>query len=287
MAAFTCFEPELGVDDIVAHLPAGSVVCSGGAYTFGKNVTLDVRNVITNTLIEMVPIDHSTSGDCTCAEEAATLLSETTCSPLPSDNAVALPTIHARKKSPAPTAPPLPQPSQTRAEYHGLGVVENVFSVPESAERLNVPHRYQLGDVGCGLYSLGMVMDYWHAADKRNPTALCKPMDRVVASKNADHVVFQPTVPTLLLDVYQELGFTRYGETYACEYLATLAQKFGYRSVVHHQATWQTLKACIDRGHPPIVCVDLDLKTFHPGQLQVTAVENLVSQCARGNTLIS
>ena len=36
----------------------------------------------------------------------------------------------------------------------------------------DVPHRVQLPGSGCGLYSLGMVMDYWHTIDPSNPTAL-------------------------------------------------------------------------------------------------------------------
>ena len=31
------------------------------------------------------------------------------------------------------------------------------------AVRLRVPHRFQLGEVGCGLYAMGMLMDFWRA----------------------------------------------------------------------------------------------------------------------------
>ena len=37
---------------------------------------------------------------------------------------------------------------------------------------IDVPHRVQLPGTACALYSLGMVMDYWHAHDSANPTAL-------------------------------------------------------------------------------------------------------------------
>ena len=41
----------------------------------------------------------------------------------------------------------------------------------------DVPHRVQLPGTGCGLYSLGMVMDYWHSVDASNPTALVSDKD--------------------------------------------------------------------------------------------------------------
>ena len=53
------------------------------------------------------------------------------------------------------------------------------------AVRLRVPHRFQLGEVGCGLYAVGVLMDYWHAQDRSHPTALVKQMDLPAAAEGA------------------------------------------------------------------------------------------------------
>ncbi len=168
------------------------------------------------------------------------------------------------------------------------------------ARCLDVPRRVQLGDVGCGLYALGMLMDYWHSqaarlgstdntvADEATEyhsnrplttvsagcgtatavaevvVALVKPMDSTVGAQNATHFSIQPNTSELLLSVSQRLGYTRYGETYAAAHLCEVAKHFGYSARLHKGATLRTLIDLIDKGHPPIVCVDIDLTTFQP-----------------------
>ena len=53
---------------------------------------------------------------------------------------------------------------QTRAERIKAGM------------KAEVPQRVQQGPT-CGLYALGMVMDFWHQADKTNPTVLVSDKD--------------------------------------------------------------------------------------------------------------
>ena len=168
---------------------------------------------------------------------------------------------------------------------------------------LAVPRRVQLGDVGCGLYALGMLMDYWHSRQALNDrlglgfadtladeaterdhsnraaagssdgrddvaatvmVALVKPMDSTVGAQNATHFSVEPNTPELLLSVSQRLGYTRYGETYAAAHLCEVAKYFGYSARLHKTASLRMLLDLIDKGHPPIVCVDIDLTTFQP-----------------------
>eukprot|EP01052_Picozoa_sp_SAG31_P031840 SAG31_NODE_3422_length_4294_cov_2.229028_2_plen_369_part_00 len=142
---------------------------------------------------------------------------------------------------------------------------------------LSVPRRAQLGDVGCGLYSLGMVMDYWHGQfSAANPScgskakppivALVKPMDAKIGAQVG---VAQFSVPPtdgapLILDVAQKRGLTRYGETYAAEHLCILARHFGYEATLHREASLATLLSLLESGVPAIVAVDIDLTTFQP-----------------------
>jgi hypothetical protein len=144
---------------------------------------------------------------------------------------------------------------------------------------LDVPRRVQLGDVGCGLYALGMVMDYWHVRHQLQqppwqweegapaPTStLVKPMDATVGAQNgAAHFSILPTSGAeLMLTVAQELGLTRYGECYAAAHLGVVAQHFGYTAVVHSEASLPTLLSILERGIPAIVAVDIDLETYQP-----------------------
>ena len=173
---------------------------------------------------------------------------------------------------------------------------------------LAVPRRVQLGDVGCGLYAVGMLMDYWHsrqdspnaalpspaatataapedrgsaaaaaavaddfhgadAAGSVRPkvnVALVKPMDSTIGAQNTSHYSVQPNTTELLLTAAQRLGYTRYGETYATAHLCEIANHFGYSARLHRSASLRTLIDLIDKGHPPIVCVDIDLTTFQP-----------------------
>ena len=122
-------------------------------------------------------------------------------------------------------------------------------------------------------------MDYWHgvhcssekpaaaeseSGDKEPKVALVKPMDATIGAQNATHFTVQPNTPDLILNVAQELGVTRYGESYAASHLCNVVKHFGYKARLHRSASLRTLVDLIDQGRPPIVCVDINLTTFLP-----------------------
>ena len=188
---------------------------------------------------------------------------------------------------------PTPLPPAVRDELDDAPVADAAWHFGR-AVRTAVPHRFQLGEVGCGLYALGMLTDYWHRIDAANPTALVKKMDEVAAREGAraaaaaaaagstearraarrlEHHMWGERegvfAEARLLETMQaEVEGTVYGEAYACEYIAELARRLGYRAVARRDASLEALWRCLDAGHPVIVCVDINnTHTFMPDQL--------------------
>lgn len=117
----------------------------------------------------------------------------------------------------------------------------------------DVPGRVQDGPT-CGLYALGMVMDYW---DRKNPGNK-NPLVRAEDSVRWDSHSLAPDTDQRLLDVARASGFTTQGEMFYAEQLAELARKFGYQASVKSGMTLDDIKACIDRDRPALIGFDVD-----------------------------
>lgn len=126
----------------------------------------------------------------------------------------------------------------------------------QAAKKAGVPQREQIGFC-CGLYALGMVMDFWHAKDSRNITAWVQNQD---AHGQGIHFNFPPNTDENILDYALHAGFTSQGEMYTARQLAQTAAHFGYKASVHHHATLEDLYNVLDKGHPAIVAFDVDRK---------------------------
>ena len=131
---------------------------------------------------------------------------------------------------------------------------------------IDVPHRVQLPGTACALYSLGMVMDYWHAHDSANPTALVCDKDESLQrlEPHVSRFSCAPTTPRRLLDVAIALGHTHNGSCWSASHLVELAASFGYAARAVHRASAADLKAVLSSGHPPLVIFDVDLWTGDP-----------------------
>ena len=126
---------------------------------------------------------------------------------------------------------------------------------------LDVPFRVQEGPT-CGLYALGMVMDYWHHRDPRNPTAYVRDAD----ARRRDAATLAPTTEEDLFPVARENGYFaeslrivgEEGGMFVADELGRLAADFGYDYDLVEDATADDLVAAIDRGHPALVGFDVN-----------------------------
>src|SRR5581483_11233529 len=92
----------------------------------------------------------------------------------------------------------------------------------------DVPGRVQDGPT-CGLYALGMVMDFW---EKKDPSKGIDPLVQSSDSARSDSHSLKPDTQRLLLDEAKKAGFTTQGEMFYGRQLAQLAQNFGYQAKV-------------------------------------------------------
>lgn len=122
------------------------------------------------------------------------------------------------------------------------------------AKSADVPQRVQQGPT-CGLYALGMVMDFWHQRDADNAAPLVSDADQGGLGK---HYNFAPTTDERILDVAKQQGYTAVGEMFTGRHLAETAAHFGYKASIHEHATLDDLYAVLDQGHPAIVAFDVD-----------------------------
>lgn len=125
--------------------------------------------------------------------------------------------------------------------------------------KAEVTHRKQIGGT-CGLYALGMVMDFWHAQDPKHPTALIQAADRepVEDPRGFAHFHHEPTDARYVLDVALERGYTAKGEMYQADLLAETATLFGYEASLRTEATLDDVYRVLDAGHPAIVPFNVD-----------------------------
>ena len=123
----------------------------------------------------------------------------------------------------------------------------------------DVPGRIQDGPT-CGLYALGMVMDFWDKKDSKNLNPLVRNEDVVRWDSHS-----APTdTSRRLLDDAKSKGFTTQGEMFYASQLASLARSFGYKAKVNADFTLPELHAVLDRGNPALVGFDVD-NTGNPG----------------------
>ena len=126
----------------------------------------------------------------------------------------------------------------------------------------DVPGRVQKGPT-CGLYALGMVMDYWETKDPTSTTALVQESDDFRANSHS----LTPDTHAMLLEVARTRGYTTEGEMFYAAQLAALAQEFGYQAVVHEEFTLETLVAALERQRPCLAGFDVD-DDGNPGEFQ-------------------
>lgn len=141
------------------------------------------------------------------------------------------------------------------------GVPADLAADAAAGTLLDVPYRVQEGPT-CGLYALGMVMDYYHTLDRSNASPLVQHGDEWRA--NAKN--FAPTTHNRLFDVAKVNGYFAESERivhedggmFVADQLGQLATKFGYRYALHEPAGAKEITAAVDRGHPALVGFDVD-----------------------------
>lgn len=126
----------------------------------------------------------------------------------------------------------------------------------------DVPGRVQKGPT-CGLYALGMVMDYWEMRDPTSTTVLVQESDDF---RQNSHTL-APDTHVRLLEVARERGYTTEGEMFYAAQLAALAREFGYQAILHEDFTLETLLAALDNKRPCLAGFDVD-DEGNPGEFQ-------------------
>ncbi len=117
----------------------------------------------------------------------------------------------------------------------------------------DVPGRVQDGPT-CGLYALGMVMDYWDKKDPKNK----KPDVQLGDAVRWDARNGPADTPELMLNMAKAAGYTTQGEMFYASQLAKVARHYGYHTRVRPYFSLDELKASLDRGHPALVGFDVD-----------------------------
>ena len=129
------------------------------------------------------------------------------------------------------------------------------------AKKLPVPFRVQEGPT-CGLYALGMVMDYYHSLDRSNEVPFVQPGDET----RADSHNYSASTGRQLFGTAKRAGYFeeslrivgKEGGMFVADQLGQLATKFGYRYDLIENATATDIRAVVDRGHPALVGFDVD-----------------------------
>ncbi len=178
--------------------------------------------------------------------------------------------VPASRVVPATTAPKVSAPvakpdplAVTSANGTSFGSVDG-FSITARRDQAlklgaDVPERVQDGPT-CGLYALGMVMDYW---DVKNPKNLAPVVQNADILRPRSHSREVDT-PRRLLDVAIADRFTTVGEMFFADNMAKLAREFGYQAKVTSNVTLADLQACVDRHHPALIAFDVD-RVGNPG----------------------
>jgi hypothetical protein len=130
----------------------------------------------------------------------------------------------------------------------------------KAAALTDVPGRVQEGPT-CGLYALGMVMDFWDSKDSKNLNPLVQDGDKIRwDAKNRPADTAKELLPSALKD-----GYTTKGEMFTADQLGKLATEFGYQYKLTQNASLKDLQAALKRGHPVLVAFDVDFQG-NPGR---------------------
>jgi hypothetical protein len=124
----------------------------------------------------------------------------------------------------------------------------------KAGKTAEVPQRVQLGPT-CGLYALGMVMDFWNQRDASNPSVLVSDKDLGGQGRNYN---VEPTSDERMLTYVRDNGYTSAGEMFKARDLAETASHFGYTASLHQDATLDALYQILDAGRPAIIAFDVD-----------------------------
>ncbi|MCC6332504.1 MAG: C39 family peptidase [Myxococcales bacterium] len=169
-------------------------------------------------------------------------------------------TVTPRRPVTTPSFTPSARPDPlavTLANGTSFSAVDRAALAAETKKALrlgaDVPARVQDGPT-CGLYALGMVMDYWDKKDARNLNPYVRSEDVV---RWDSHSVPADT-SRRLLDEAKAKGFTTQGEMFYASQLASLARGFGYKATVNADFTLEELHAVLDRGRPALIGFDVD-----------------------------
>jgi hypothetical protein len=136
-----------------------------------------------------------------------------------------------------------------------LSTVVSASAARRAAPRVSMktmPRRVQVGPT-CGLYALGMVMDFHQLNDARNPTALVQDSDL----ERPDSHTLPPTTQLRLLDLARANQYTTQGEMFYGDQLAALARQFGYRTRVVNDVTLADLRAATRLRRPVLLAFDV------------------------------
>ena len=173
----------------------------------------------------------------------------------------ASPSVIPSRPSTTPTLPGLARPDPlavTLANGTTFTPVDRARLASEASKALalgaDVPGRVQDGPT-CGLYALGMVMDFW---EKKDPTHVSDALVQKTDVVRWDSHSTQPDTNRLLLDEAKKKGFTTQGEMFHAKDLAALARSFGYEAKTVSHVTLKEIQGAVDRGHPALVGFDVD-----------------------------
>jgi hypothetical protein len=80
-------------------------------------------------------------------------------------------------------------------------------TLARGVQLVDVPHRVQMPGKGCGLYALGMVLDYWHTVNPALETALV--CDKDAIRRRLDKAVYsvEASIEERLLDSAASRGW--------------------------------------------------------------------------------
>lgn len=169
-------------------------------------------------------------------------------------------------KPTTPAKPPVPKPDPlavTIANGTSFNPVDRAALAQKMAAALkigaDVPGRVQDGPT-CGLYAMGMVMDFWDKKKSSNLNPLVVDADEYRSDSHSR----KDDTHRRMFDVAKEKGWTTQGEMFYADNMGKLAQEFGYKATVKSNITLDDIKACVGRHHPALVAFDVD-QVGNPG----------------------
>ena len=173
-------------------------------------------------------------------------------------------TTPATPRTPAKPPPAKPDPlAVSIANGTSFNPVDRAALASKMAEALrigaDVPGRVQDGPT-CGLYALGMVMDFWDKKNAKNADPLVQDSD---LWRSDSHSRKEDT-KLRMFDLAKSRGWTTQGEMFFADNMAKLAREFGYQATVKPNLTLDDIKACVGRHHPALIAFDVD-QVGNPG----------------------